>query len=178
MAGVHFEVTGVEQVAAALRRAIAQTQNMHGLHEGIAVLIENSTRRRIAEDKRSPDGAAWPAWSPAYAATRGSGHSLLQGQGDLLDSIQSVATAASAEVGSNLVYAAIHQFGGTTKPHEIRPKRKKALAFGGGFFARVQHPGSEIPARPYLGLDEDDRRDIEELTETWLGGPDGLRDAR
>jgi phage gpG-like protein len=54
-----------------------------------------------------------------------------------------------------VLYAAIQEFGGTTRPHVILPRKAKALAFagaGGGtvFAMRVFHPGSVIPARPYI----------------------------
>jgi phage gpG-like protein len=55
-------------------------------------------------------------------------------------------------IGSNLIYAAIHQWGGKTKAHEIRARHAKALRFNGRFFKSVKHPGSEIPARPFLGV--------------------------
>lgn len=59
------------------------------------------------------------------------------------------------EIGSEGVpYAAIHEFGGKTKAHDIEPRNKKALKFqmgGKDVFAKiVRHPGSNIPARPYL----------------------------
>lgn len=59
------------------------------------------------------------------------------------------------EIGSQGVpYAAIHEFGGTTKPHRIEPRNARVLAFqanGQDVFAKfVNHPGSVIPARPYL----------------------------
>lgn len=47
-------------------------------------------------------------------------------------------------------YAGIHEFGGRTLPHVILPKKAKALAFGGKFFARVNHPGSKMPERSFL----------------------------
>lgn len=57
--------------------------------------------------------------------------------------------------GTDVPYAAIHEFGGKTRPHVIRPRRKGFLAFiknGQWVYTRgqVQHPGSTIPARPYL----------------------------
>jgi phage gpG-like protein len=60
-----------------------------------------------------------------------------------------------AVVASNVPYAAIHEFGGTTKSHIIRPRYKKLLHWVGidgiGQFAReVHHPGSNIPPRPYI----------------------------
>ena len=52
-------------------------------------------------------------------------------------------------------YAAIQEYGGRTPAHDIVPNKAKALAFLAGghlVFARiVHHPGSTIPARPYLG---------------------------
>lgn len=60
----------------------------------------------------------------------------------------------ASTTGTNLVYAAIHEFGGVTKPHTIIPKRKKALRFESGgktiFAKKVNHPGSRITAQPYL----------------------------
>jgi HK97 gp10 family phage protein len=62
----------------------------------------------------------------------------------------------TGQIGSQGVpYARIHEFGGTTKPHVIVPRNKKALKFKGAggddVFAKiVNHPGSKIPARPYL----------------------------
>lgn len=59
------------------------------------------------------------------------------------------------EIGSQGVpYARIHEFGGRTKAHDIRPRVADALHFMAGgkeVFAKVvHHPGSNIPARPYL----------------------------
>ena len=84
-------------------------------------------------------------------------------------------------VGVNTPYAAIHEYGGQTKAHEIRPKNARVLAFFGNGYAYlpqragvktqtgkwsststtadrqgltyrmvVNHPGSKIPARPYM----------------------------
>ena len=51
-------------------------------------------------------------------------------------------------------YARIHEYGGTTPPHEILPSKAKALAFMVGgkmvFAAKVNHPGSKMPERSFL----------------------------
>lgn len=59
------------------------------------------------------------------------------------------------EIGTQGVpYARIHEFGGKTAPHVIVPRVRKALSFimGGNkvVVKSVNHPGSTIPARPYL----------------------------
>jgi phage gpG-like protein len=55
---------------------------------------------------------------------------------------------------SDVKYAMIQEYGGTTPAHDIRPDKAKALAFlsgGAQVFARlVHHPGSVIPERSYL----------------------------
>ncbi|MBM4301647.1 MAG: hypothetical protein FJ121_08970 [Deltaproteobacteria bacterium] len=57
-------------------------------------------------------------------------------------------------VGLALAYGAIHEYGGVTRAHVIRPRNKKALAFqaGGQGLVRksVQHPGSKMPERSFL----------------------------
>lgn len=114
--------------------------NSAQLLDEVGFLLSEQTRDRLINEKTSPDGDAWPAWSPAYAATRGSNHSLLIGEGSagLEGSIQHVVDGDAVEVGSNLVYAAIHQFGG----------------------AEV---GKNIPARAYLGLSDENTAELHQL---------------
>jgi phage gpG-like protein len=52
-------------------------------------------------------------------------------------------------------YAAIHEYGGTTAPHIIVPKKASVLAFVGSsggmvFTKKVNHPGSKMPERSFL----------------------------
>ena len=77
------------------------------LLDGIGAEVESQTRRRLEEEKTAPDGEPWELWSDRYQRTRHGGHSLLVGEGDLLDSIQYQVAGDEVEVGSNLVYAAI-----------------------------------------------------------------------
>lgn len=114
----------------------------------IGALLESSTKERIATEKTGPEGEPWAEWSEAYAATRQTRHSLLIDDGNpgLLESIQNYSSGPVAEVGTNLVYGAIHQFGG----------------------ADAGKPA--LPARPYLGVSDADRRDIRELIEGDLAG--------
>ena len=57
-------------------------------------------------------------------------------------------------VGTNVEYAAIHEYGGRTPAHLIEPRNMKALAFeiGGETIIRrrVHHPGSTMPERSFL----------------------------
>ena len=53
-------------------------------------------------------------------------------------------------VGTNVIYARIHEFGGHTKPHIIVPRNAKALHWGSHFAKIVHHPGSNMPERSFL----------------------------
>ena len=63
-------------------------------------------------------------------------------------------TAITARIGSDAPYAAIHEYGGTTRAHLIEAKNAQSLAFlvGGKrvFAKRVFHPGSHVPERSFL----------------------------
>lgn len=92
------------------------------------------------------------------------GGRILQRSGQLAASIVQSFDAQTAVVGTNKIYAAIHQFGGRTKAHVIRAKNKRALSFGGIVVRQVNHPGSIIPARPFLLLAPRDLRDMVEAS--------------
>ena len=111
---------------------------LEDLTHNIAALLVASTQERIKSDQTSPDGEPWQDWSDEYALTRHDNQSLLNSSGDLINTLDSASTGSTVRVGSNLLYAAIHQAGG------------EAL-------------GINIPARPYLGLSEDDRAAISAL---------------
>jgi phage gpG-like protein len=59
-------------------------------------------------------------------------------------------------LGTNVNYAAIHELGGITRPHPIVAKNRPYLVFWWDRIGKwmkiksVHHPGSRIPARPYL----------------------------
>lgn len=162
-------------VIAALRRAATAMGNTRPLMGAVAHIMS-----RAVEDNFKDEGR--PKWKDLAASTKlayqmggkdwkrlkggGSagikpfGGRILQRSGQLASSIQTSFGNTTAVVGSNKIYAAIHQFGGHTRPHVIRAKNKRALSFGGIVVRQVNHPGSNIPARPFLRLTPRDLRDI------------------
>lgn len=105
---------------------------------------------------------------PKWLGKKSGEPSKLQQSGRLRNSVVRAVDKTSATVGTNLVYAGIHQLGGKTKPHVIKARNKKALRFGGRFVKSVNHPGSKIPARPYLVLTEPDNVEIELVGNNYL----------
>jgi phage virion morphogenesis protein len=136
-------------VLAAFTRLREVTTVSQGLMRAIGVGLVMTTQARFDREE-DPDGNAWAPLLPAYAAIkRGPGILRESGmRGGLQGSITFEAGHNTVTVGSNKIYAAIHQFGG-----KIVPKSAKALVFklgAGGGVVRVQ--SVTIPARPYLGF--------------------------
>lgn len=108
---VTIESPELEQLRRRLERLAGALGDTRPLLEALGAGVESQTRRRIAQEKESPAGKPWPEWSDLYGATRHAGQSLLQSEGDLLDSIQQALDGGEAAVGTPLVYGAAQQFG-------------------------------------------------------------------
>ncbi len=143
MAGIRYEVQGLDEALAALARIV---ENRPKMLKMIGAAVESQTRERIGSERTAPDGTAWPAWAAVTAARRHSGQSLLQASGTLIDSLHYVVDGDEVTVGSGMVYAAIHQFGG-----EAGRGRKV-----------------KIPARPYLGISAQNEADLMETIEDYI----------
>lgn len=155
----HIEIkeTGLEAALSFLQKGA--DSSMGTLAQGIGRLIQENTRRRIQSEKTSPQGEKW---KNNHART-----SILFASGALSRSIDMKASPEKVMVGSGLVYARIHQLGGV-----IRPKNGKTLRF---FLksSKAQRfvcvPQVTMPARPYLGLSEQNKVEIVKAAEDWLG---------
>ena len=120
-----------------LRRAVdaldgAEAQAMF---DEIGATLVTSTVLRF-EHERGPDGRPW---IPSRRALEEGGQTLTK-SARLKENFEHRATPRGVDVGTNVVYAAIHQFGSGDLE---RPKN--------------------IPARPFLGLDDDDADAVLEI---------------
>ncbi len=116
----------------------------------LGAVLESSTRRRFRKGV-GPDGKAWTQ----SARVRENGGKTLLLSGRLRDSITHDADDRQTEVGSNLIYAAIHQVGGV-----IRAKNGGMLRFQIPGLGWRQVAQVTIPARPYLGVSAEDRTEL------------------
>lgn len=155
MIRIQVNVTALQ---AAMDRLIAGLQDTTPLMHEVVFVMQDAVIENFEQGGR-----------PKWQAKKDGKPSYLQRTGRL-KVINREYSATTATVGSNLVYAAIHQFGGTTKPHVIRPRNKKALKFNGKIRRSVNHPGSKIPARPFLVLTDSDTDEIEQTAQSYLQG--------
>lgn len=126
----------------------------------IAGVVEGRVRERF-KDGKGPDGARW---RPSRRALDEGGQTLVD-TGRLRDSITSASDARSAIVGTNVLYAAIHQEGGTIKA--------KGRASGGASALRTPFGprGSvNMPARPFLGFAADEADEIRDVLAVYIQG--------
>lgn len=157
--------------------------NQRKLLLAVGQVIRTQTLERF-EDEEGPDGTPWlpslrvqnkqqkleeTGKRKRFIQLAGddepsihSGKTLVD-KGDLKDSI--VAQLSGTDeitVGSNMVYALIHQKGGT-----IEAKRSTLHYLVPGVGWRRTRSVT-IPARPYLGMGSDDWAEIQEMVLVWL----------
>lgn len=175
MAGAFTLISKIDdrQIVKALDRLHAKAGRLAPAFKNIGEVVLRSTQDRFSS-QTDPDGRPWQrlkASTITGKSLRGHSTKILRQRGYLADSIRYQANESGVRIGTNRIYGAIHQFGDKTKAHVIRPRNKKALAWPGGRHpARaVNHPGSLIPARPFLGLSRQDRDRILEVISDHLG---------
>lgn len=157
MAGAGVEVRMDEKeyqtIVDALHRASGPDLKRIAHAAGLAL---QAVTQEAFKNETSPEGKGWEKLKfprGSGAKKPGSTGPILHDRGTLKKSITFNAfDDGSVIIGSNLVYAAIHQWGGKTRAHEIRARHGNALHFNGKFFKSVKHPGSDIPPRPFLGV--------------------------
>lgn len=153
---VTLKIEGDVALGQALSR-LTDNQQRRDLMDQIAAYGVSSTQQRFLDEK-GPDGTPWEQSRRA----KKTGGKTLRDKGHLVGSLTGAATTSTAAWGTNKIQAAIHQFGGI-----IRPKRAKALAFA-GINGLVVTKKVTMPARPYLGINQQDRDEIVATTHDWM----------
>jgi phage virion morphogenesis protein len=130
------------QVERRLAQVVGGLKHPAPLMKIVGAVLESSTRVRF-RTSISPEGAPW---KPSLRVIAHGGKTLVR-KARLRDSITHDADDTHAVVGSNLVYARIHQLGGKAgrKSHRVT-----------------------IPARPYLGVSTSDRIEISAQIERYI----------
>lgn len=156
-AGISISVDAAEFGPAVAKLAALARFDASDLMSAIGALGESQTRRRIESEKTAPDGSPWP---PNHT-----GSSILLESGQhLLGSIAWIASGDEALWGSSWQFAHVHQDGAV-----IKAKAAPSLAFmlGGSFVLAKQ---VTIPARPFIGLSDENRQEIVDLVTDVFGG--------
>ena len=162
MADFELRLEGSEKALGKVADAAARVAKPAPLYDLIGAMLVTSTQHRFHR-QAGPDGNPWPK---SIRAQMQGGRTLFD-SGRLEGSITHEASDRGLAVGTNVLYAAIHQFGGT-----IRAKDGGMLHFtigGADIFTREVN----MPARPFLGLDAEDEAAIEDIASDYILAPIG-----
>lgn len=98
---------GMDDCRDLFARLREQTDDLRPILNTIGHELTESTKSRIADEKKSPEGEDWKALDPDYAARKRqySSGGILEYTGNLLNSIIYNVSATDVRVGSNEVYA-------------------------------------------------------------------------
>ena len=143
-----------EKLAGSFRKMAAFS--FMGTHEEIGEMLVSSAQQRFNQE-RGPDGHPWPKSIRA----EDEGGQTMTDTARLKNSITYKAKPEGVAYGTNVKYAAIHQYGGT-----IRAKGKKLKFRIGKRWA--QKASVTIPPRPFLGISKDDQEEIEAIVKDHL----------
>lgn len=142
-------------------------KNMNRAMRIIALEMEESVRENFEVGGRYSSPGSLLGGNHKWVKGKYGG-SLIK-TGNLRDSITSKSGDDFAQVGTNLKYAAIHNFGGKINEHDVVARNGKALKFvvnGKTLFRKKSHiPTMNIPARPFMVIQPED---IESFKETLL----------
>ena len=145
-----FNNKAIQDSMARLRQLGA---DMTPITRGIAAVLASESEAAFQKEADPSTGQKWKPLTPRYAAKLAAkgltGKMLNRTMGGLAMSLTTEFDAVSAAIGSNKVYAAIHQLGGT-------PDMPPAPA--------------AIPAREYMGLSQAGINDIIEIINITLSG--------
>lgn len=130
-----------------------------GINMALGETLRTSTIQRF-KDEEDPEGKPW---IPSIRAQEENGKTLTK-SGRLRRSIKTKADSSGFAVGTNRISARTHQLG--DEGRVIRARKAKGLRFrvGGKWFTKKKVIVT-IPARPYLGISDDDMRNIVEMLE-------------
>ncbi|WP_432460805.1 phage virion morphogenesis protein [Agarivorans sp. QJM3NY_25] len=144
MAGIQIQLGDTQSIRQVLNQLLKQTEQLRPAFEDIGEHLQLSHRQHF-DQQQSPQGEAWQALSPSTQALKPKLQDQILRLNDILrDHLSYQANDEQLLFGSNQVYAAMMQFGGTTSPNSMIPN-------------------VEIPARPFLGINQDDEQAIFEI---------------
>jgi phage virion morphogenesis protein len=172
MAGVGIVIDSELERLAERLNTLADME-LDELLDNIGSEIEDQTKQRIEEEKTDPSGVEWEEWSQGYKKSRHDGQSLLEGEGALFESISYEVNGDEVVVGTNLVYGRTHQLG-LEDTLEIKAHRRKVKSrdrkgtASGVAFVSAHNREVDIPARPFLGLSENNEDKVLAIVDEWL----------
>lgn len=163
---IKMDLTGVKGLFRRLKKA---GSDLTPVMKVIGETVRTSVVKNFLEKGRPTQ---WMPLAPETIRRKKNKGRVLIEESHLMDSVNWRASASRVEVGTNKVYAAIHQFGFGGKvsipahrrkveSRDIRDgKKKKASGVG---FVKAHERRMNVPARPFLMVQNEDIAEIREM---------------
>lgn len=161
MTGITFTASLEDQgLRGALGSLAEALTDMTDFMAAVGRVLVAGAVERIGTTNVAPDGSPWV---PSRRATEDGGRTLhLSGQ--LQRNINAWASPDHVLVGTDVPYAAVHQMGAATGSLGVWSGNDKK-----GRSMTVLSPWGDIPARPYLGISEDEEATIHDVAQIHFG---------
>lgn len=183
MSGAMITVDIDDQATRLYAGIAARLGKSKGLMDSIGQQLVSGTLKRF-QTQTGPDGKKWASLSKATLKKRGTNAKALQASGRLRQSITFRSTSTSVEVGTNVIYAALQQLGGTIdQAAHSTPifRRQKDMEAGKSRFVKegqsdfksyhlVEAHSFMVPGRPFIGVSASDQAAIEGLAHYYVMG--------
>ncbi len=141
MAGAFIEIrTEDSGIRDVLERLQAKLSDLTPVFRDIGEALLISHRERFDRGE-APDGTPWPELSPRYLRRKPKNRDKKLVLDGWLRQLHYQADPHSLRLGTDRIYGATHQFG---------------------------RPEENIPARPFLGLDAEERQTVVDILSEWL----------
>lgn len=164
------EIKGLEEVDGRLHDLAAGCKNLRPAMRAIAAHAKDA----VAENFEKQGRPKWAEWSDKYKNWRekhGRGDTILTLSAQLRNSVTARSDDRSAVVGTNKVYAAVHQLGinksvavkahsRRTKSldiHEVTKRGSLKKVASGVAFVKAHSRHMKMPPRPFLHLEDSDK---------------------
>ncbi len=175
MSGSALEISirnNVPAIQQRLDELVRKTNNPEPAFKNIGEYLVQSTERRFSTET-GPNGLRWKPVRPA-TRKRKRHQKILSESLRLRRSIVYRASRSGVAVGTNVIYAAAHQFG-DREPHQIPAHIRvikqafgRALASPVAVNVRAHVIRTNLPQRAFLGVSISDRRGISEILGDFL----------
>lgn len=173
---ISFSVVGASQFEREMFALIDAGEDLTEFNDALGLLLESNTISRF-EHETDPTGKKWEKSQRAIA----DGGKTLTDTERLQGSINYESDARSVRIGTNVVYARIHQEGFSGSQKVAAHKRKMSQVFGLKLKSPIEvvvpafERNMKMPVRAYLGFSDDDEQDSRKLaTEFFPGKAPGL----
>ena len=142
---IHIQTGGLEHVKRLLNVQAEKLEDLTDYWDSVGKYMEKKTIQERFEKEQAPDGTKWKPLSPARIKQRLKRHKrgnmkILSDTGELRR-IHYEAGKNYVQIGTNVKYAKVHQFGSKKK---------------------------NIPARPFLGVNEYELRHIKGMLTSYI----------